>query len=302
MTASPPRRFPAWARILLYLLACAVTAVFGSIVASVCLAVQYGEGWEEHLEQESGALGMATIVVAYPLVVLVNVVFVRLLDGRRFSSIGLSGPWQRHLGLGAAIGIGMPTASLVLYWAAGWLRVEPVPTVPVVGLVFATLFVYPLVGFTEELVFRGYLMTALEEWKGRGLAIAATSILFWLVHVGHAAGSPTSPSLVNEFIGVPFFLATGVMFALCRYGAGTLWLPIGLHAAFDWSVTTLFGDPGLGFPAILRAQPTVPHWLVGPAGQAGLADLGATLLLLATIYLFLYRPSQGEPYEGRGPR
>lgn len=72
---------------------------------------------------------------------------------------------------------------------------------------------------TEELVFRGCLYGFLRQIGGRSVAIAASSILFALIH-GHI------PSLAGLVI-----LAVGL--SLLYEKIGSLWAPILLHAAFN---------------------------------------------------------------------
>jgi hypothetical protein len=98
--------------------------------------------------------------------------------------------------------------------------------------------------------------------------------------------------MLIEAIAVPFYLATGGLLALCRMASKGLWLPIGFHTAFNWTSMSLMGAPkALGVPSFFLFSPTVPHWVVGPPGQAGVVDLALIVALLAGVFLFLYRPS-----------
>lgn len=72
---------------------------------------------------------------------------------------------------------------------------------------------------TEELVFRGCLYGVLRQFAGRIVAIAATSLLFALIH-GHF------PSLAGLVI-----LAVGL--SLVYEKTGSLWAPVLLHASFN---------------------------------------------------------------------
>ncbi|MDT7898020.1 MAG: CPBP family intramembrane glutamic endopeptidase [Armatimonadota bacterium] len=290
--ATPPKPLlPAWARFLLYLAACLMAGciglVLGGLVAALWLFGKYGPQAMQRLHQEIGAIVLACSFAIYPLLILVTVLFVWFVDRRPLSSVGLTKErWLKDLAIGVGIGVGFVVAMAVLYRLAGWLRFEPAPISIGMWLV-TTLLLYPLIGFAEELVFRGYLLSTLEEWGGRKVAMAVTAVLFWMLHIGYGTGSP-----VNELIAIPTYLAVGVTFALCRYSVGNLWLPIGLHTAYNWAAFSLMGSPKeIGFPSFFTTEPTVPHWLVGPPGKAGLIDMGVTFLFLAAIYFALYRPS-----------
>ena len=65
---------------------------------------------------------------------------------------------------------------------------------------------------------------------------------------------------------------------------GTLWLAVGLHAAWDFSLTFLYAVPGSGVSAhnvLLHSNLHGPRWLtggsIGPEGSA----IGIGVLLIA---------------------
>ena len=72
---------------------------------------------------------------------------------------------------------------------------------------------------TEELVFRGCIYGIVRKGAGRMAAVVATSVLFALIH-GHV------PSLPGLFI-------LAVALSLVYERTGSLWAPMGLHAAFN---------------------------------------------------------------------
>jgi membrane protease YdiL (CAAX protease family) len=72
---------------------------------------------------------------------------------------------------------------------------------------------------TEELVFRGCIYGVVRKYGGRMAAVIGTSVLFALIH-GHV---PSLPGL--------FLLAVGL--ALVYERTGSLWAPVGFHAAFN---------------------------------------------------------------------
>lgn len=89
-----------------------------------------------------------------------------------------------------------------------------------------------LVGFTEELVFRGVLLTAVRGRHGELLAFVTTSAVFALAHV---------PSdLINGIpvaaVGIQFFALCGVgsVYYWVRRVTGTIWAAVLVHAFTDW--------------------------------------------------------------------
>lgn len=222
------------------------------------------------------------IVVTDAFHVALTLGFLWLIDRKKLKNIGLDwSPVRAHqLVVGLLVGASFVAVMLGSYWLVGWMRFESVQT-NWLGWVLSTLLVYPMIGFAEELVFRGYVMTNLEEWRGRAVAIGGSSILFWMVHLG--GGN------VHEPLGVATMIATAVVFALARYGSGGLWLPIGLHVTYDWAAISLTAPEDLPLPALFKGEVLVEGWLVGAPGYAGLVDLLWVLALLAVVWLFLLR-------------
>lgn len=114
---------------------------------------------------------------------------------------------------------------------------------------------------TEELIFRGLLLQALERLCGSWLALAVTAVLFGLLH----AANPGATLWSSFAIAVEAGVLLGAAFLWRR----NLWLTIGLHFAWNTSVG-LLGIPVSGHAAdgILTTRPTGPDLLTG--GEFGL--------------------------------
>ncbi len=124
-----------------------------------------------------------------------------------------------------------------------------------------------LVGGVEELVFRGFMQTQLQQTIAVGSAAAAVSLLFAALH-GLWEGKTLLPQLPGLWLmGLVLTLA-------CRVDAG-LGLAWGLHAGCVWVLASL---DALGFTAY---SGKAPIWLTGWNDQP-LAGLLGLLFLLAT--------------------
>jgi membrane protease YdiL (CAAX protease family) len=131
----------------------------------------------------------------------------------------------------------------------------------------------------EELLFRGYVYQKLRA-QNRGLAIVLTSLVFAALHERNDA--ITALALGN-------LVLAGVLLALAYEAHRTLWLPIGLHLA--WNVTSgpILGYPVSGYVAqetVLATLVSGPGWLTGGAfgieGSVAVtaAECGGIALLL----------------------
>lgn len=125
------------------------------------------------------------------------------------------------------------------------------------GAITATVMAVQLgAAVTEELIFRGLALQALERLFGSWVALAVTAVFFGLVHLANPGATLWSSFAIAVEAGV----LLGAAFLWCR----DIWLAIGLHFAWNTSVG-LLGIPVSGHPGagLLVAQPTGPDLLTG---------------------------------------
>lgn len=252
----------------------------GTAIAWVWLSLQHERPLTSIPPEDQFVVSSAVICASYPSLSLLTFAFMRRTSHRSLEWFGLvKGNWFMDLTLGVFTGIAFVAVTFGIYALTGLGKFDLVSSVPWKRWLVMSLFLCPLIGLTEELVFRGYLLSVAEEWKGRWFAVVFTSVLFWLVHIGQGNA--------HEFLGAAGTLTIGLTFALARYLTGGLWFPIGLHAGYDWMAFSLGGDVGLGFPSLTHFQPNVPSWLVGPSGHVGVLDLAFYILLLLCVAFLL---------------
>lgn len=150
-------------------------------------------------------------------------------------------------------------------------------------------------GFMEELFFRGILFRWIEEMAGSWVALAATSILFGFAH----ALNPNATLFSSTAIAVEAGILLGGAYVLTR----SLWLPIGLHAAWNFTQGYLFGIPvsGVAEKGLVTSRLSGPELMTG--GGFGLeasvialvigTAAGVWLLKLAIAKGQLVQPSWG---------
>jgi uncharacterized protein len=85
----------------------------------------------------------------------------------------------------------------------------------------------------EELLFRGFIFRAIRDVAGTWIAVAVSAALFGLLH----AANPGS----MLFSSVAIALEAGVLLAVAYAATNRLWLPIGIHAGWNYAEGTIFG-------------------------------------------------------------
>jgi membrane protease YdiL (CAAX protease family) len=136
-------------------------------------------------------------------------------------------------------------------------------------------------GFMEEILFRGILFRWIEEFGGSWAALIITSALFGIAHIFN----PGATWFSSFAIAVEAGLLLGAVYMLTR----SLWMPIGLHAAWNFVQGAVFGVPVSGNPSagLLRSTLGGPALLSG--GSFGLeASLIAVVTCTAAGLWFLW--------------
>ncbi len=175
--------------------------------------------------------------------------------------VNLKGLW---LGLACALAI-VAGRSLVIL-SVDWNL--PQPQLSPLRLVGEFVFDFALVGVGQELLFRGLIYRAFEEWRGIRWAIWGSSICFGLWHLG---GGPL------------IILATalyGLLFALLRWRTGSILGAILVHGLMDFAGTLLL--PTTDVVSVGLSRPNISHisWMI----------FGLVLIIVPPLYLWLFHP------------
>jgi hypothetical protein len=212
----------------------------------------------------------------------------RFVDRRWFRDFGLrlDRAWWADLAAGLALGAVLMTGVFLVELAAGWVAVTDTFRVDQSGFTFWpwfgwSLVIYVAVGVSEEVLFRGYLLTNLSEgltWFDRvdatvavGLATLLTSVLFGVAHAGNPSAS------VASTLGVTL---GAVMLAVGYVLTGRLALPVGLHVTWNFVQGTVYGFPVSGTThglSVLAIEQSGPRAVTGGAfgPEAGLIGVVA---------------------------
>lgn len=310
----PYPRFHPFARLIL----CAV-AVFVSALALIALvfllmglnpAALTGASTSGAPASGFGLPPRALItLMAAQIPAMIGVVWLcrRILDARSLVSLGLRG---RHMGQffpGALCGLLAITFLFGLLWVSGHVqivglseRAREVGT----GGIMARLLLWAVlmlgVGLAEEILFRGYVLHNLGVWLGAdkiGLGAAAIiqAILFGLVHMGNFQDAATPEKISAAWQALPNIVLIGLFFALCAFKTGSLWFPIGFHAAWNFFLGSVFSLPvsGLATFHLLEIEVSSSRWLTGGAfGAEG--SLLLTIIILVLIYMVRQVPDHPQ--------
>jgi uncharacterized protein len=199
------------------------------------------------------------------------------------AGMALCGRWRTELLQGLAVGTVMMLAVAGAEWAFGaaqftWSGQSATNLLLWGGTGF---IVMAFAATNEELIFRGYPFQRLVESVGAPGAILILSGLFGAVHLGNPNAS---------WVGAANTVLVGVLFSIAYLRTRMLWLPIGMHFAWNYVQGFVLGLPisGMSLPvSMLHAEAKGSQILTGGAygPEAGLLTTG--VILVATGYLAL---------------
>lgn len=212
----------------------------------------------------------------------------RWLDRRSFVSLGLKPNRRALIDVLIGILITLPMMGLIfaLEWATGWLTFEGFawqidPLSIVIKEILVIFFIFVMVGWSEELLSRGYHLQTLESGLNTFWAVLLSSAVFGALHLGNPNAT---------WISAVGILLAGIFLSYGYLRTRQLWLPIGLHIGWNFFEGAVFGFPvsGLDIYPLTRITINGPElWTGGAFGpEAGLVLIPA--LILGSVLIYIY--------------
>jgi len=201
---------------------------------------------------------------------------------------------ERFLALylrGAMIGIVGLSMLMFAIWLEGGWRIDGLHLhggrVWQQGAAWAVAFI--LAALSEETQVRGYMLASLSRGVGFWPAAIALSLVFAALHLGNGG---------ENSCGILFAALAAIAFSFMIWKTGSLALVFGLHAAWDWGESFLYGTADSGYRIhgyLLQSHGSGdPLFSGGSAGPEG-SVLGLPILLLMVIAACFTSPRVQTP-------
>ena len=177
--------------------------------------------------------------------------FVERREVAELSTPGLVREWA----LGAFLGAGLYTACAVSLMLLGYYKIEGFN--PVVFLL-PNLAMAIKSGIFEELLFRGILHKSVEDMFGSWAGIAASSLVFGLLHLLNPAATLGGAIYIS--------IEAGLLLSAAYMVTRRLWICMGLHMGWNYFQSAVFSGVVSGSvtePGLLKATIEGPAWLTG---------------------------------------
>ena len=221
---------------------------------------------------------------SFVIILFLFIFWVKVIEKNALSSLGfVKRNWLKYLGWGIMFSLVQMGVIALIYQISGIgsfelneLSLEPI-------LFILGLFPFWLLqGGTEEVATRGWLLTRIAARTNLPLAIAISSSLFGILHMGNAGVT---------FLSVLNIILDGVLAGLLFIYTDSIWLVVAQHGTWNYVQGNLLGFQvsGTGADASIFSftMGDGPDWLTGGAfGAEG--SIITTLVLLVSLVI-VYR-------------
>jgi uncharacterized protein len=210
--------------------------------------------------------------------------FVRLLERRAATELSPTHALPEGLA-GVGLGTLLFSATIGVIALAGGYRVEGTHALSAVPPALA-MAITSAVG--EELLLRGIVFRITQELLGTWGALIISAALFGALHLLN----PNATGLA----AVAISLEAGVLLGAAFQATRRLWLPIGLHAGWNFTQGGLFGVSvsGTDVTGVLQGSLAGPTWLTGGAFGPEASVVAVVICLFGALPLLWLAVRRGN--------
>ncbi len=232
----------------------------------------------ELLTDASDWMKLLLALAASILMYVAYCLYARLIERRKAWEMSLHGV-AAEFGRGFGIGTVLMAAIVAILAIGGYYSIESFNfSGAVVGQAFLRMFSG---AFIEEVVFRLIVFKITEEALGSWVGLIVQAGLFGLMH----AGNPNA----TWFSSVAIMVEAGILLAAVFMYTRRIWMIFGLHLAWNFVQSTVFGltVSGYSIEGIVTPEVDGPTWLTG--GEFGVEASWLAVGLCLTVGLIFLR-------------
>lgn len=221
---------------------------------------------------------------SFVFILILFIFWVKVIEKNSLSTLGfVKKNWLKYLGLGILLSLLQMGVIALVYQVGGIgtfelneLSLEPI-------LFILGLFPFWLLqGGTEEVATRGWLLTRIAARTNLPLAIAISSSLFGILHLGNSGVT---------FLSVLNIILDGVLAGLLFIYTDSIWLVVAQHGTWNYVQGNLLGFQvsGTGADASIFSftMGDGPDWLTGGTFGAEGSIITTLVLLLSVLIVYL---------------
>ena len=291
-----------------------VIGVFALVFAAIQLAVAvFGDGINYLMKMINASENVRVFIgstisragMIAAIILITTPVIRSILNKSNLNTIyPLTNNWYKDL----LIGIGISALAMVVIFlielAFGWISVTGYALSGKAAdgwlrAIWLSLLVNLTAAVGEEVLYRGLLLEGIKEaWDERG-ALFISAIIFGASHIAVAGAKET-----NWLQFIPFLALPGVMLGWAYLKSGNLWLPTGLHFAwnlFQDDILNLTGSHSGDTLFGLETKVNGPKWIIGSSYGIEVGAAGILSLILVTAGIWWWTRNRDNQSNKQNP-
>lgn len=270
-----------WYWIIGRLLLCHGLAVVANTIVALLGLLVLGFGLSEiQTVVENPPQGLLLFNALLSTIIITAIVFVlaRWVDRRTLAEVGWNAPerprWELLLAL--LLGMSAPALKALILWGIWGYAIQGLRASQGAAAYVLLAVLTVASAWREEILFRGYTLANLNDRFKPILSGLFSALVFAVFHFGAEL----------TWAGALSYLLMGLLFALSFYYSRSLWLPLWIHAIYNFSYKLLFNETyGV---VVFTAQAST--------AVADIADAAGMLIVLFLFILVVVRVRRKGTY------
>lgn len=215
------------------------------------------------------------------VIIATAIVYCLVIEKRKIATMGIrKKDAVPEYAIGLLIGGGMFAISVLLSLAFGASKASVNSNISI-GYIILFFLAFVVQGASEEFLLRGYFMVSLSRDYAPSIAIAVSSVVFSILHIGNDGFGIIA--LINIFL-------FGAFLGIYVFKRGDLWGACAIHTAWNFAQGNIFGVSVSGMkilPSIFRTELDTGKSVLN-GGAFGLeGGLCVTMVLVVAIVIAL---------------
>lgn len=280
-----------WKILLVFLLSYAllfILSILTGIIIGVIFSIKGDSSFLINFNLESTAqfelISNITTLISNSLFILACIIMWKLFEKKKIAYMGITSIRKNYkeLIIGLILGaITMSLVSIIIITIGNVKLTNPISEPQIsISLIYG-LIVFIFVGFGEEILSRGYIMSVLKQSRNKWIILIISALIFAALHLGNKGMGLLS--FINLFL-------VGILFAYMFMKSKNIWMAIGYHITWNYFQGYIwgFGVSGSSVNGLYKVENITNNIInggeFGPEG--GIIVTVITCLTFVFIYWF----------------
>ena len=291
-----------WKILLVFLLSYTLmlgTSMLIGVIIGILLLIKGNSEYLMNFNTESTAeyelIFQVSTSLSNILFIISCIIIWKIFEKKKINKMGITSIKNGYKELGIGLILGAITMSIVaiIIIAIGNVKLVNSISKPQISIsLLYGLISFIFVGFGEEILSRGYIMSVLKQTRNIWLILIGPALIFAALHLGNEGIDVLS--FINLFL-------VGVLFAYMFMKSKNIWMPIGYHITWNYFQGYIwgFGVSGVSVNGLYKIENVTNNIINGGAfgPEGGIIVTIVTCLMFIFVYWF-YRDEKIDDFIG----